>query len=136
MKLKLIYNNGSSISEYSFSHVDSSAIITKCKQSGKQWSDKLVGFFINNTPTNSYAAIAIKGDDHVIECMEYRDIETSNPEFIIDTSFLAHLSGTEPYSELSLAAFESTFFHILAAPSKARRWEVYPEINKRLATAH
>ena len=132
MKLLLANHNG--ISVYFFNKLDTEMILTRCRAAGKQWTDMLQGFLINLSA--GYVAISIKGDDGVIESMEYVDIETNKPEFTISENFTRYLSAKEQNSEISLHEFEPILNNILSAPVRARRFEVYPEVSKQYAATH
>ena len=128
MKLLIISNE--TISTYYFNPQDAQNILKRCHDAGKQWSNALVGFFINMQNNTHFAAINVKDQNGVIESMEYVDIERNKPEFPISNDFLTLLSTKPPQTEISLAEFEPILSEILSAPIKARKWEVYPEINQ------
>lgn len=136
MRLKLILAAKDSIRYFIFGEEESAAIITRCKMANKQWYDSLVGFLINVTQDKHYAAINIRGNDGVVETMEYVNLETDIPEFAIDENLLKSLNDISAQSEISLSIFEPVLQQMLIAPIRARRWEVYPEINKYHAFTH
>lgn len=136
MKLKLIHVTPTSKQAYYFNEADSQLMLTRCKQAGKQWSHALLGFFINVNNDYQYAAITIKGQDGIIESMEYVDIDTNKPEFVISPDLLAFLQTQPANSEIPLSEFESLFEEIIVASVKARRWEVYPEVSRHYPLTH
>lgn len=129
--MKLLIATQGKITELYFNPEDHQAILARCQAAQKQWANQLVGFFINNSNNTRYAAISIKGNDGVIESMEYVDIDTNKPEFTISDEFLSNLSVKPEQAEISLREFEPILTEILTAPIKARRWEVYPAITER-----
>ena len=134
--MKLILINDTDINVYHFSSADSQIIKTRCKAAEKDWTNQMLGFFINTTADHTYAAVTIKGSDGIVESMEYRDIERNTPEFVINDDLLSYLFTKKAYTEVSLDAFEPLLAEILYAPKKARRWEVYAEISKAYPSVH
>jgi hypothetical protein len=134
MKLLIINNN--LVTHYYFNQQDAQTILSRCQAAGKQWSNNLVGFTLTSTNQTTFAAINIIGNDGVVESMEYVDIDTGKPEFTINNDLLIKLSKNESQTEISLTEFESILTEILTAPVKARRWEVYPEVNHRYQPVH
>ena len=134
MKLILISNVG--IQPYCFNKDDSQKIIALCKNADKQWSESLLGFFINTISLNPYVAITIKNAEGEIESMEYVDIDTQKPEIFIDNHFVSSLIKKDINAEIDFAEFEPILKEIVAAPLKARKWEIYHEITKQYPSMH
>lgn len=134
MKLILISNVG--IQPFCFNKNDSQKIVALCKGAEKQWSESLLGFFINTISLNPYVAITIKNSDGEIESMEYVDIDTQKPEIMIDNSFVSSLIKKDINAEVNFAEFEPILKEIVAAPLKARKWEIYHEITKQYPSTH
>lgn len=130
MKLKLILLNGSEPKIFYFNETESKAIMSCCESAGKQWSQYLLGFFINNNENRQYVAITVKDVDGTIESMEYIDIEKNQPEFDVSEDFLAYVSQVDNFAEISLVPFDPILQNIIHAPVKARNWHVYPTISQ------
>ncbi len=134
--MKLIIVNQTEITPYFFNKTDSQLIKDRCQAVGKQWSEHLLGFFINLSDQDAYAAITVKAEDGVIECMEYIDIDRGKPEFTISQDLISKLRASTANNEVKLSDFEPILSEILGAPMKARKWEVYPEINQHYPQEH
>lgn len=127
--MKLLIINPTNIAEYYFNQEDAQAIISRCGAAGKQWSQNLVGFFISTLNNEHYLAINVKDNDGTIESMEYVNIDTNKPEFVISSEWVSNLTKNGSSTEINLAEFEPILAEILIAPVRARRWEVYPQVN-------
>ena len=126
MKLIVLDNNG--LTAHQFNQSDSNMIMQRCQIAGKQWYQNLLGFFINTVKRT--VAITVRDHEGTIETMEYIDMESGQPEFYVQDQFSDYLSKRDIGVKMSLSSFEPVLQTILTAPVKARRWEVYPELNR------